>query len=83
MKSDEQVILDMLGEYQPNEAPTVRPEPFQPLAPWLARTSMMIPRPTPRRASLIGEVWGIVRKVFDTVPPPIHYEDQVVASWTK
>jgi hypothetical protein len=87
MNRDEQLVLDMISEWKISEhdLPTMRPSAIQarPI-PRLSMRSLQVPRPSPRRTSLIAEPLGVVcRKVFDTLPPPANYDDLKVESWAR
>jgi hypothetical protein len=85
-KSDQEVVLEMVKEWEgslESLMPTIIPDGI-PVNTFLPRCrSMSVPRPSPRVPSLIKETYGTVRKLFDTSPPPINYDDRVVDSWTK
>lgn len=86
MRSDQEIIIDMVAEWEGSlesllptvliPVPILRPS-FIP-----RRGSMAVPRPSPRVPCLM-QPWGEVRKLFDTFPPPIDYDDTVVTCWTK
>lgn len=85
-RSDQEVVLEMVKEWEgslESIMPTIIPEGI-PTNTFLPRCrSMQVPRPSPRAPCLIKEPCGMVRKLFDTIPPPINYEDRVVDCWTK